>query len=62
MKILFSVNGYYRNGNIFEKAIFLHFDECRIKVANNPEEFKALVSKLSEMIEEIESSYQSLEI
>ena len=45
--ILFSVGGNER-----EEGVFLHFGDCRIKVANNMHEFKQLPGRIQGMVDE----------
>ncbi len=54
-EILFTVNEYDRDGDLIERGIFLHFGETRIKVAENADEFAAVVKRLGRMTEEIKS-------
>lgn len=57
-EVTFSVNEYDYEGDIFNTGIFLHFGNCRILVAKNPEFFKQFVNRIVEMIPEIEENYK----
>lgn len=41
-EVTFSVNEYDYEGDIFNTGIFLHFGNCRILVAKNPEFLNSL--------------------
>lgn len=55
--IYFSVHDYDFEGDIFDNGVFLHFGETRIKVAENPDEFKAVAKRINGMAEEITENY-----
>lgn len=56
--IYFSVHDYDQDGDIINEWIFLHFGETRIKVANNLNQFKEVVERISGMVDEIRDNYQ----
>ena len=53
----FSVHDYDFEGDIYDRGIFLHFGETRVKVAEHLEEFKAAAERISGMAEEIAENY-----
>lgn len=55
--ITFSVHDYDFEGDIFDKGVFLHFGETRVKVASTLEEFKAVAERINGMTEEIAEGY-----
>ena len=55
--IWFSIHDYDRDGDIYNRGIFLHFGETRIKVATTLEEFKRVTERISGMTDEIKENY-----
>lgn len=53
-RVLFSVNEYDSDGDISERGVYLHFGLTRIKVAQDIEGFKVFITKLHEMVKEME--------
>ena len=52
-KPLFSVHEYISNGAITTKGIFLHFDNTRILVANDIQEFEDLLKHFQIILSEL---------
>jgi hypothetical protein len=40
MFISYSINDYDGDGNLYDKGIFLHFNDIRLKIAKDREELK----------------------
>lgn len=55
--IMFSLNDYDRDGGLKKNGIYLHFGDTRIYVAENFVKFKAVVNRLSGMVDEIEENW-----
>ena len=55
--ILFSVNSYDKDGDIFEEGVFLHFGDTRVKVAANKDDVQALPEKIKNIVDEINENY-----
>ena len=53
-EILFSVNSYDSDGDIFEPGIFLHFGNTRILVAESAEVFAEIIPHFEAMLDEIQ--------
>jgi hypothetical protein len=51
--IKFSINEYDRDGDIVEEGVFLHFGRCRVKAAENIEDFYTIVDTLNRIVTEI---------
>lgn len=58
MDILFSVNTYDNDGDIEEEGVFLHFDDTRVRVADNPEDFVDVVYQIRKIQEELLERYK----
>lgn len=58
-QVLFSVHDYDKDGDVHDAGVFLHFGETRVKVADNLEDFKKFVARISGMVEEIEENYET---
>lgn len=56
-KILFSVNEYDMKGYVFEKGIYLHFGDTRVRVADDKDGFKSFISQMEEIHKEINDNY-----
>ena len=56
-EILFSINRYDKDGDCFEKGVFLHFGKTTIKAADSIKEFSEIVDHFREMVNEIEENY-----
>lgn len=59
MDILFSVNTYDNDGDIEEEGVFLHFDDTRVRVADNPEDFVDVVYQIRKIQEELLELYKA---
>jgi hypothetical protein len=57
-EVYFSVNEYDQDGDVNDEGIFLHFGITRLHVANNIEDFKRFVDRISSMVAEIEENYK----
>lgn len=55
--ITFSVNEYDRDGDATDEGIFLHFNDCRVKAADNINDFRSIVEHMEAMVREIEENY-----
>jgi hypothetical protein len=55
--IIFSVHDYDQDGDAVDRGIFLHFGETRVKVADNLNEFREVVERISKMVDEIRDNY-----
>lgn len=52
--VSYSTNSYDYEGDAWEKGIYLHFGEARIRVAENIEGYKLFVKQLEELTDQIE--------
>jgi len=53
MKVFYSINDYDFEGDITEEAVYLHFGETRIKIADT-------VKQSSEFFEQMEKIYKEI--
>ena len=52
----FEVNTFDKDGDLVEEGIYLHFDNCRIKVAETMKDYESFIISLQAMANEIEET------
>jgi hypothetical protein len=60
-KITFSIHSYDSDGDIYERGIYLHFDETKIRIGN----LYCLTlfrDKLNKIIKEVEKNYDTKDL
>ena len=58
-QITFSVNEYDCDGDCLDGGVFLHIDDCKIKVTDSVKEFSAIVEQINQIAKELEERYGS---
>lgn len=58
VSVLFSINEYDRDGDLVATGIFLHFDNTRVKVADDLKSYGAFIQQLVDMKEEITDTWR----
>ena len=60
-KIMFSVNSYDSDGDLFEVGVYLHFEDARVRVADTIEDFldetNGIKRKIDNIVNEITENY-----
>lgn len=47
------------DGDCTDRGVFLHFGDCRVKVAHDIEDFKQLPARVQGMVDEVVENYGS---
>jgi hypothetical protein len=55
--ISFSIGDFDANGDVFEKGIYFHFGDTRIKMSDTLDELKELSVTIQEIVTEIEENW-----
>lgn len=56
-KIMFSINEYDSDGDIYEKGVYLYFGVARIRIAGDAEELNEFEKEIKKIITEIRDNY-----